>query len=153
VHEPTVIHGNAMVIDGHGVLITGDSGSGKTELCVDLLKRGHHIIADDAVALSSENNHIIASAPTTTHDQIALSPQGIESISKTFGVRALVNQHLLHFHVALDDSHRQYSRCHLVNHLKQLPVDPETINSAEVFELLVRNAIRYKVNNLQEAPC
>lgn len=151
--KTAVIHANAMVINRRGVLITGDSGSGKTQLCVALLKRGHRIIADDAVKLTLSNQQLIASAPARTFNWIALTPQTIESITQLFGNSALITQHRLHVHVHLDSFYHQTSRYSLTQSLLQLPIEPYTARDPAAFELLIQNRLNCPPNDWQEATC
>lgn len=53
-----VIHGTALEIFGYGIVITGDSGNGKSELSLQLIDRGHKLIADDHILISKENDKV-----------------------------------------------------------------------------------------------
>lgn len=54
------IHGSCVAVNGHGVLLLGASGSGKSSLALALMERGALLVADDAVMLSARGNHIMA---------------------------------------------------------------------------------------------
>ena len=56
--QPTNLHGTAICIDGYGVLITGASGIGKTELGLSLILHNHQLIADDYVGIKKTNNSV-----------------------------------------------------------------------------------------------
>jgi HPr kinase/phosphorylase len=138
---PVVIHGNAMVIFNRGVLITGDSRSGKTALCQQLLKRGHRIIADDAVVLDRQDGSLYASAPASTHNKMALEPAHIVSIRERFGAQSLVNRYKLHLHTMLDNTHTKNSRQNHTDCLKTIEIHSAIDLDISAFEMLVQNAI------------
>ena len=83
-------HGVLMEIYGEGVLLTGDSGIGKSEAAVELLKRGHRLISDDAVEIKRvANNTLIGTAPDLIRDYIELRGIGIINVAKLFGIGAV----------------------------------------------------------------
>lgn len=83
-------HGVLMEIYGEGVLLTGESGMGKSETAVELLKRGHRLIADDAVEIrKTSGNTLIGSAPELIRNYIELRGIGIINVARLFGVGAV----------------------------------------------------------------
>ena len=83
-------HGVLMEIYGEGVLLTGESGMGKSETAVELLKRGHRLIADDAVEIRKiSGNTLIGSAPEVIRNYIELRGIGIINVARLFGVGAV----------------------------------------------------------------
>ena len=83
-------HGVLMEVYGEGVLITGDSGIGKSETAVELLKRGHRLIADDAVEIKKvSGSSLVGSAPELIRDYIELRGIGIVNVAKLFGMGAV----------------------------------------------------------------
>ena len=83
-------HGVLMEVYGEGVLLIGDSGIGKSEAAVELLKRGHRLIADDAVEIRNVNNGmLIGSAPPMIRNYIELRGIGIINVAKLFGIGAV----------------------------------------------------------------
>ena len=83
-------HGVLMEIYGEGVLLMGDSGIGKSEAAVELLKRGHRLIADDAVEIRKVNNGtLVGSAPPLIRNYIELRGIGIINVAKLFGMGAV----------------------------------------------------------------
>ena len=83
-------HGVLMEIYGEGVLLTGESGMGKSETAVELLKRGHRLIADDAVEIRKiSGNTLIGSAPELIRNYIELRGIGIINVARLFGVGAV----------------------------------------------------------------
>lgn len=125
-----------MLLFGKGILITGKPRSGKTHLCMALLRRGHAIIADDAVVLETQGNQLIGSAPTPTAGKIAIQPNQIASVVDHFGPSALATRHPIHYHLALDDSYQQ-SQLHIF--LAKLPL--LTYENLEQFEFVIQNEL------------
>ena len=80
-------HGVLMDVYGEGVLILGDSGIGKSETAIELIKRGHRIIADDAVEIK-ETNHgtLVASAPELIRHYIEIRGIGVIDVQQLFGM-------------------------------------------------------------------
>ena len=83
-------HGVLMEIYGEGVLLTGESGIGKSEAAVELLKRGHRLIADDAVEIKKISaNALVGTAPELIRDYVELRGIGIVNVAKLFGMGAV----------------------------------------------------------------
>ena len=83
-------HGVLVEVYGEGVLLTGDSGIGKSEAAVELLKRGHRLIADDAVEIRRiSNNALLGTAPALIRNYIELRGIGIINVAKLFGMGAV----------------------------------------------------------------
>ena len=80
-------HGVLMNIYGQGVLMIGDSGIGKSETAIELLKRGHRLIADDAVELRRVSyRKILGTAPANIRHFIELRGIGIINVARVFGI-------------------------------------------------------------------
>ena len=83
-------HGVLMEVYGEGVLLTGESGIGKSEAAVELLKRGHRLIADDAVDIKRiSGNTQVGTAPEMIRNYIELRGIGIVNVAKLFGMGAV----------------------------------------------------------------
>ena len=83
-------HGVLVEVYGEGILLMGDSGIGKSEAAVELLKRGHRLIADDAVEIRKLGpNQLIGTAPELIRDYIELRGIGIINVAKLFGMGAV----------------------------------------------------------------
>lgn len=83
-------HGVLTEIYGEGVFLTGDSGIGKSEAAVELLKRGHRLIADDAVEIRRvATNSLVGTAPKLIRNYIELRGIGIINVAKLFGIGAI----------------------------------------------------------------
>ena len=83
-------HGVLVEVYGEGILILGDSGIGKSELAIELVKRGHRLVADDAVELRKvSNRQIMGTAPENIRHFIELRGIGIVNVARVFGVGAV----------------------------------------------------------------
>lgn len=83
-------HGVLVEIYGEGILITGESGIGKSEAAIELVKRGHRLIADDAVEIKRISPTIlIGSAPEVLKHYIELRGIGVINVAKLFGIGAV----------------------------------------------------------------
>lgn len=85
----TVIHGVLMEMHGIGVLISGDSGIGKSECALDLITRGHRLVADDGVRLRRIGKRLEGSSPRLTFGYLELHGLGIINIRDLFGVSSV----------------------------------------------------------------
>ena len=80
-------HGVLVEVYGEGILILGDSGIGKSELAIELVKRGHRLVADDAVELRKvSNRQIMGTAPENIRHFIELRGIGIINVARVFGI-------------------------------------------------------------------
>ena len=88
---PTITkHGVLVDIYGEGVLITGDSGVGKSETAIELIRRGHRLVADDAVEIKKiDKNNLLGCSPEIIKYFIELRGVGIIDIKKMFGVHSV----------------------------------------------------------------
>ncbi len=83
-------HGVLMEVYGEGLLIIGDSGMGKSETAIELLKRGHRLIADDAVEIRKiSDNTLVGTAPELIRNYVELRGIGIVNVAKLFGMGAV----------------------------------------------------------------
>ena len=83
-------HGVLVEVYGEGLLLIGDSGIGKSEAAAELLKRGHRLIADDAVEIRKiDNSVLMVTAPELIRNYIELRGIGIINVAKLFGMGAI----------------------------------------------------------------
>ncbi len=83
-------HGVLVEVYGEGVLILGDSGIGKSETAIELVKRGHRLIADDAVEIKRVSNKtLVGTAPDLIRYYIELRGIGIVDVRRLFGMGAV----------------------------------------------------------------
>ena len=84
------IHGVLVDVYGEGVLITGESGIGKSEAALELVRRGHRLVSDDVVEISKINDHtLIGTAPEVTRNFIELRGIGIVDVKTLYGVECI----------------------------------------------------------------
>ena len=106
-------HGVLMDVYGEGVLILGESGIGKSETAIELIKRGHRLVADDAVELRKvSNRQIMGTAPENIRHFIELRGIGIVNVARVFGVGAVKVSESLDLVVQLEawDPTKNYQR-------------------------------------------
>ena len=106
-------HGVMIEAYGEGVLIMGDSGIGKSEAAVDLVKRGHRLIADDAVEIKKVSAHsLIGTAPDLIRNYIELRGIGIINVAKLFGIGAIKQDNEINLVVNIVpwNTHKAYDR-------------------------------------------
>lgn len=83
-------HGVLMEVYGEGILLIGDSGIGKSEAAVELLKRGHRLIADDAVEIRRvSTSSLVGTSPELIRNYIELRGIGIINVAKLYGMGAV----------------------------------------------------------------
>ncbi len=88
----TRIHGTLLDIDGIGVLLTGISGVGKSETALELIHRGHMLVADDAVELKVIKDTIQGSSPDKIQDFIELRGVGFINVRNMYGVAGILRK-------------------------------------------------------------
>ena len=106
-------HGVLMEIYGEGVLLIGESGIGKSEAAVELLKRGHRLIADDAVEIRKiSGNTLLGTAPELIRNYIELRGIGIVNVAKLFGMGAVKSENKIDLVVNIVpwNTHEVYDR-------------------------------------------
>jgi HPr kinase/phosphorylase len=97
------VHGVYMEVMGMGVLITGESGIGKSELALELLSRNHRLIADDAVELVRVGPDVlVGQCPGTLSDYLEVRGLGILDVRLMFGETAVRHKKKLHLIVRLE---------------------------------------------------
>lgn len=86
------IHGVLLEVFGIGVLLTGESGIGKSECALDLIGRGHRLISDDAVLMRRVGERVSGEAPEMIRDHLEIRGLGIINARELFGVSALADK-------------------------------------------------------------
>lgn len=84
------VHGSLCQVHGSGVLLRGAPGVGKSWLCLQLLQRGHALVADDCVVLEAQADCVYGQPPTEGAPQLALRGVGIVDVATAFGAQAWV---------------------------------------------------------------
>ena len=86
----TTMHGVLVEIYGEGVLLTGDSGIGKSETALELIKRGHRLIADDAVEIKKVGrDRLVGDAPEMIRYYMELRGIGVVNVRRIYGIGAV----------------------------------------------------------------
>ncbi|MBQ9885466.1 MAG: HPr(Ser) kinase/phosphatase [Lachnospiraceae bacterium] len=107
------IHGVLVDVYGEGVLIMGESGIGKSEAALELLKRGHRLVADDVVSIRKvSDDTLVGSAPDVTRHLIELRGIGIIDVKTLFGVEHVKNTQAINMVIKLEDwnKDKEYDR-------------------------------------------
>lgn len=98
------IHGVLVDIYGEGVLITGESGIGKSEVALELIHRGHRLVSDDVVEIKKVSDAtLIGSAPDITRHFIELRGIGIVDAKTLFGVESVKNTQSIDLVIKLEE--------------------------------------------------
>ena len=106
-------HGVFVEVYGEGILITGDSGIGKSEAAIELVKRGHRLVADDSVEIRRVSDKtLVGSAPEIIRHYIELRGIGIVDVRRIFGMGAVKNTEKIDLIINLElwDKDKFYDR-------------------------------------------
>lgn len=116
-------HGVLVEAYGEGVLLMGDSGIGKSEAAVELLKRGHRLIADDAVEIKKISAHrLMGTSPELIRNYIELRGIGIINVAKLFGMGAIKQENEINLVVNIVhwNTHETYDRLGLEDQFTEI---------------------------------
>lgn len=119
--SPTItMHSVLVDVYGLGVLISGDSGIGKSECALELIKRGHMLVSDDVVQLQHLPGGILIGKPANEmmKHHIEVRGLGIIDIKELFGMSAILNSSRIELVVQLEmwDTNKEYDRVGLEDH-------------------------------------
>lgn len=106
-------HGVLVEVYGEGILLLGESGVGKSETAIELVKRGHRLIADDAVEIRKvSNKSLVGASPSNIRHFIELRGIGIINVSRIFGVGAVKLTEKIDFVINIEpwDNDKVYDR-------------------------------------------
>ena len=107
------VHGVLVDVFGEGVLITGESGIGKSEAALELIKRGHRLVTDDVVEIRKvSDDTLIGTAPSVTKHFIELRGIGIVDVKTLFGVQAVKDTSNIDLVIRIEDwsKDKEYDR-------------------------------------------
>jgi HPr kinase/phosphorylase len=157
--DPEVInhtHGVFVEIKGKGILIIGKSGVGKSEVVLDLISRGHKLIADDSVAFyKKDHNKLIGKAPSLLKNLMEVRGLGILDIKKLFGRKSVTSEQKLFLVIELKTFQKKldYSKLEMtVNTFRlfdinipkiEIPIT-QTRHISLLIETAVKNYILFK---------
>lgn len=110
--EETTLHGVCLEVFGVGVLIKGKSGIGKSETSLELINRGHRLVADDAVIIKKVDNGLKATCPELTQHLMEIRGIGILDIKHLFGVGSIRIEQFVEIVIELEewDENKEYDR-------------------------------------------
>lgn len=111
--ERISIHGSFVDVYGIGILFVGASGVGKSEVALDLIERGHRLVADDVIFLTKKGENILLGSGTNlTKHFMEIRGLGFIDVERTFGIRAIRYQKRLEIIVELEiwDANSEYTR-------------------------------------------
>lgn len=148
-----ILHGVLLDILGLGVLITGESGIGKSECALDLIGRGHRLVADDTVEVKVRGEAVlIGTCPELTRHYVEIRGLGLVNVTDLFGVSATRSSKRIELVVRLErwESGREYDRLGLSVDtddilgvqvpMVRMPVAPGR-NVAMLVEVAARNSL------------
>lgn len=119
----TTLHGSLASVYGVGLLFVGDSGVGKSECVLDLVERGHRLVADDLVIVSRQGNDVLMGRGHELQGHhMEIRGVGIIDVSALFGVRAIRQQKRIEVIVQLElwDQYGDYSRTGLEEEVQEV---------------------------------
>lgn len=150
-------HGVLVEVYGEGILLLGESGVGKSETAIELVKRGHRLIADDAVEIRRvSNKSLVGTAPDNIRHFIELRGIGIINASRIFGVGAVKLTEKIDLVINMEpwDVNKTYDRMGLENQTTDIlgldipsltiPVKPGR-NLAVIIEVAAMNSRQKKL--------
>lgn len=148
--ENIVVSGVLMDVHGVGVMITGKSGIGKSETALELVKRGHRLVADDAVCVKNVRETLVGSAPAVIRFLMELRGIGIVDIRSMYGIGSVAREMEVELIIELEawEANKSYERLHAKEQFGEIlgvqvpkitiPVKPGR-NTAVIVEVAARN--------------
>ena len=97
------VHGELLIIYGTGVMICGESGMGKSEIALELIKRGHQLVADDRVDCYRIHNHLVGRSPQLLEGMLELRGVGVINIARMYGVGAVAHKANVDIQITLEE--------------------------------------------------
>lgn len=146
-----IVHGVLVDVDGMGMLLIGESGVGKSETALELIKRNHRLVADDAVNIKRiDENKLLGKAPELTRHFIEIRGLGLLDIKNLYGIGAIKPAKFIDLVVELEgwQDDKYYDRLGLDEEymtILDVPVEKITIpvkpgrNLAVIVEMAARN--------------
>ncbi|MFT5871757.1 MAG: HPr kinase/phosphorylase [Clostridium sp.] len=153
----TRLHGVLVDVYGIGILLTGESGIGKSECALELIKRGHRLIADDAVDIKEIDGMLLGNCPYITSGMLEVRGMGIIDIPAIYGMSSVLNTKTISLLISLTqwNESEEYDRLGIDNEFMDilnvpvrkitLPIRPGR-NIAVIIEAAAAN-YRYSLNS------
>lgn len=95
-------HGTLLEVYGQGIVLVGKSGIGKSEVALELIKKGHRLVADDAILINQIGNGLIGKAPSHLKHLLEVRGIGLIDIYKMFGINSIADYKTIRFVIELD---------------------------------------------------
>ena len=130
--KETMVHGVLVDVSGVGILLEGDAGIGKSEIALELINRGHRLVADDCVIIRLINEHLSGTAPEKIRNYMEIRGLGIINIQTMYGPGSVRMEKGIDIVVKLErwDEKKEYDRIGDIDFT-------ENILGVEVFKLLI----------------
>lgn len=140
------VHGVMMNIYGKGVLLTGDSGIGKSELALDLIQRGHIFVADDLVEVSKVANKLFCTAPQILKGYLEIRGLGVVDVEKMFGGNCFLDRCRLDMVIHLTEMTGEVDRLNNEDKTKNLlginsPLIEVPVSGGRYVSVIVESAV------------
>ena len=130
------IHGVLVDVYGEGILIMGESGIGKSEAALELIKRGHRLITDDVVEIHKvSDDTLVGTSPEITRHFIELRGIGIIDVKTLYGVESVKETHLCSNSETYHWKYHSLYETFYYNHRLQFQEIPETVDPTQKYLL------------------
>lgn len=148
--EQTTIHGGLMDVYGSGILILGESSVGKSETALDLITKGHRLVADDVVEISKIDEKLYGQSPENIRHFMEIRGIGILDVRRLYGTGSVKTDSSIDMVIQLEnwDENKEYDRLGLEEEYEEIlgikvpkltvPVKPGR-NIAMIIEVAIRN--------------
>lgn len=147
--ERTSVHGELLDIYGMGVLITGKSSVGKSETSLDLVTRGHRLVADDMVDIVAYDNKLIGKSPENIRHYMELRGIGIIDVRRLYGIGSVKAESEIGMQIKLEtwDENFEYDRLGLDEHYTnilgiKIPEMVVPVRAGRNLALIIETAVR-----------
>lgn len=133
--KQTTLHGVLVNVYGIGILITGESGIGKSETALELIKRGHILVTDDAVEIKCIDGILYGTSPYITSGMLEVRGLGIIDIPALYGLSSILEEKTIDFVIHLEQWKKDKS-------YDRLGIDNETMKILNVSVKKIQLPIR-----------
>lgn len=121
--QQQTLHGSLVDVYGIGMLLVGKSGIGKSEVALDLVERGHRLVADDVVVITKKGGGVLMGSGTElTQHMMEVRGLGIVDVRAMFGIRAIRFQKRVEVVVQMElwDSEKEYTRLGMIDEYEEI---------------------------------
>lgn len=151
-HGYLVLHGSAVMVNGHAVIFSGDSGAGKSTLATKFVARGYNLLTDDVVAITYNKNHELVMVPG--HSKVKLWLNALEHFGKSQKDLKQVFNKIEKYEVPIvlhQTTAIKIKEFYELNHSDMInEVSLKKITGIEKINLLISNTYRYSMLNALE---